>query len=168
MFRCISIQNLSQNTESDQLMVLFFLSKSNLLRWALIWGLRSAVSLSRIEAVLRLRLRQYAISRPDSGAGIILFFFLKAGFTGEGCRNIRRTSPCLNRRRRDKSTQRRRQELEYFVLCSQSAQRDSRHAPDRRRHAFPPLAVCICGTRYCSWGRLSARGRKHSALQIPR
>ncbi len=168
VFRCISIRNLSQNTESDQLMVLFFLYKSNLLRLALIWGLRSAASLSRIEAVLRLRLRQYANSRPDSGAGIILFFFLKAGFTGEGCRNIRRTSPCLNRRRRDRSTQRRRQELEYFALCSQSAQRDSRHAPDRRRHAFRPQAVCICGTRYCSWGRLSARGRKHSALQIPR
>ncbi len=75
MFRCISIQNLSQNTESDQQMVLFFLSKSNLLRLALIWGLRSTASLSRIEAVLRLRLRQYANSRPDSGAGIILFFF---------------------------------------------------------------------------------------------
>ena len=37
MFRCISIQNLSQNTESDQQMVLFFLSKSNPFHWASIW-----------------------------------------------------------------------------------------------------------------------------------
>ena len=82
MFRCISIQNLSQNTESDQLMVLFFISKSTLFRWALIWGLRSAASLSRIEAVLRLRLRQCSVTHGtrliDGGTHFVRKLYVSA------------------------------------------------------------------------------------------
>ncbi len=82
VFRCISIRNLSQNTESDQLMVLFFLYKSNLLRLALIWGLRSAASLSRIEAVLRLRLRQCSVTHGtrliDGGTHFVRKLYVSA------------------------------------------------------------------------------------------